>query len=65
MTPKRRPCKKVGAFLRPRCADYNDTPRKTPAATAISGDAAYNLPPDKTENFKKSCREVLNTAQFP
>ena len=65
MTPKRRPCKKVGAFLRPRCADYNNPPRKNPAATAISGAAAYNLPPDKTENLKKSCREVLNTAQFP
>ena len=55
MTPKRRP----------RCADYNNPPRKNPAATAISGAAAYNLPPDKTENLKKSCREVLNTAQFP
>ena len=59
------PAKKVGAFLRPRCADYNNPPRKNPAATAISGAAAYNLPPDKTENLKKSCRAVLNTAQFP
>ncbi len=55
MTPKRRP----------RCADYNNPPRKNPAATAISGAAAYNLPPDKTEKLKKSCREVLNTATFP
>lgn len=51
--------------LRPRCADYNNPPRKNPAATAISGAAAYNLPPGKTEKLKKSCREVLNTAQFP
>ena len=65
MTPKRRPCKKVRCFLRPRCADYNNPPRKNPAATAISGAAAYNPPPDKTENLKKSCRGVLNTAQFP
>lgn len=27
MTPKRRPCKKVRRFLRPRCADYNNPPR--------------------------------------
>ncbi|MDR4012266.1 MAG: hypothetical protein Q3X09_02285 [Gemmiger sp.] len=65
MTPKRRPCKKVGAFLRHKCADYNNPPRKNPAVTAISGAAAYNLPPDKTEKLKKSCHEVLNTAQFP
>ena len=59
------PAKRCGAFLRHRCADYNNPPRKNPAVTAISGAAAYNLPPDKTENLKKSCREVLNTAQFP
>lgn len=59
------PAKRCGAFLRPRCADYNTPPCKNPAATAISGAAAYNLPPDKTEKLKKSCREVLNTAQFP
>lgn len=59
------PAKRCGAFLCPRCADYNNPPRKNPAATAISGAAAYNPPPDKTEKLKKSCREVLNTAQFP
>ena len=65
MTPKRRPCKKVGAFLCLKCADYNNPPRKNSASTAIYGAAAFNPAPDKTENLKKSCREVLSTAQFP
>ncbi len=52
MTPKRRPRKKVRRFLCHRCADYNNPPRKNPAVTAISGAAAYNLPPDKTEKLK-------------